>query len=255
MSIAMIDGAFGDGMLTWLSSWPLPVLQYSRSPSATGEQLARLCGNAPTSSIMSNIQMMSGSFLPVSFSSLIGPSFSLSWKPSMSAATIWPRLRREVGDAADDQRRAGDALERPVVGAARRQLLERRLPQELAGRLAERHQHAAIAGLLRIAHRLVVGADRCTTPPPTVGLPYDCEPSSATHFTFFPVLTSQVVGRPVIGDTMLRLGVPPHIGQSAADTADARGENEDATQNDTAHAYWLLETLTLSKYMSEMPSA
>ncbi len=26
-SIAMIDGAFGDGTLTWLSSWPLPVLQ------------------------------------------------------------------------------------------------------------------------------------------------------------------------------------------------------------------------------------
>jgi len=24
---AMIDGAFGDGTLTWLSSWPLPVLQ------------------------------------------------------------------------------------------------------------------------------------------------------------------------------------------------------------------------------------
>ena len=77
-SIAMIDGAFGDGTLTWLSSWPLPVLQYSRLPSATGEQLARLCGNAPTSSIMSNIQRMSGSFLPVSFSSLTGPSFSLS---------------------------------------------------------------------------------------------------------------------------------------------------------------------------------
>ena len=26
LSTAMIDGAFGDGMLTWLSSWPLPVL-------------------------------------------------------------------------------------------------------------------------------------------------------------------------------------------------------------------------------------
>ena len=55
MSIAMIDGAFGDGMLTWLSSWPLPVLTVQqvadRSPAS---ELARLCGNVPTSSIMSN---------------------------------------------------------------------------------------------------------------------------------------------------------------------------------------------------------
>ena len=67
----------------------------------------------------------------------------------------------------------------------------------------------------RIASLLVPTS---TTPPATTGLPYDCDPSSATHFTFLPVLMSQVVGRPVIGDTMLRLGVPPHIGQSVADT-------------------------------------
>src|SRR5919106_7025416 len=54
-----------------------------------------------------------------------------------------------------------------------------------------------------------------TTPPATTGLPYDCEPSAATHFTFWPVLTSHLVGMPVSGDTMLRDGVPPHIGQSA----------------------------------------
>jgi hypothetical protein len=34
-------------------------------------------------------------------------------------------------------------------------------------------------------------------------------------------LTSQLVGKPVIGDTMLRLGVPPHIGQSADSADDA----------------------------------
>ena len=78
ISMAMIDGAFGDGTLTWLSSWPLPVLQYSRPPSNTGEQFARLCGKAPTSSIMSKVQMMSGSVLPVIFSSLTAPSFSPS---------------------------------------------------------------------------------------------------------------------------------------------------------------------------------
>ena len=40
----MIDGAFGDGTLTWLSSWPFDVLTKIRSPKITGEELARLCG-------------------------------------------------------------------------------------------------------------------------------------------------------------------------------------------------------------------
>src|SRR3989304_3931988 len=53
-----------------------------------------------------------------------------------------------------------------------------------------------------------------TMPPATTGLPYACEPSSAIHFTFFFVLTSQLVGSPFMLDTMLRSGVPPHIGQS-----------------------------------------
>ena len=53
-----------------------------------------------------------------------------------------------------------------------------------------------------------------TYPPATTGLPYACDPSSATHFTFFFVLTSQLVGSPFMLDTMLRSGVPPHIGQS-----------------------------------------
>ena len=69
-------------------------------------------------------------------------------------------IGHEVGDAVDDERRRGNALERPVVGASRRQLLEGRLPHELAGRFAERHQHAAVARLLGIAHRFVVGADQ-----------------------------------------------------------------------------------------------
>src|SRR5688500_6013000 len=58
-----------------------------------------------------------------------------------------------------------------------------------------------------------------TTPLATTGLPYDCEPSSATHLTFLPDFTSHDVGRPFIGETMLREGVPPHIGQSALTAA------------------------------------
>src|SRR5574341_580714 len=69
-----------------------------------------------------------------------------------------------------------------------------------------------------------------TTPLPTVGLPYDCDPSSATHFTFLPVLMSQEVGAPFMSDTMLRLGVPPHIGQSFANTpAEAAATNTEIT--------------------------
>ena len=59
-----------------------------------------------------------------------------------------------------DERRRGDALERPVVGAARLELRVRLLPHELAVGLAERHQHAAVARLLRIAQRFVVRAEK-----------------------------------------------------------------------------------------------
>ena len=61
---------------------------------------------------------------------------------------------------ADHHRRGGHALEGPVVGAARFELRVRVLPQELAGGLTERHQHTAVARLLRVAHQLVVGADK-----------------------------------------------------------------------------------------------
>src|SRR6188508_1628232 len=38
---ATIEGARGDGMLTWLSSWPFDVLTKMRSPQVTGLELAR----------------------------------------------------------------------------------------------------------------------------------------------------------------------------------------------------------------------
>src|SRR5688572_20208095 len=102
----------------------------------------------------------------------------------------------------------------------------------------------------RIASLLVPTS---TTPSATVGLPYDCEPSSATHLTFLPVLMSHVVGMPFSSDTMLRLGVPPHIGQSAAAAAStptrkvrALGAPADAAHTITLHTisrriiYWFL---------------
>src|SRR5437016_11359301 len=72
---AMIDGARGDGMFTWLSSCPFDVDRYTRSPQITGDEFDMLWGYDPTSSIMSNDQMTSASNSPVSFSSVTGPSF------------------------------------------------------------------------------------------------------------------------------------------------------------------------------------
>src|SRR5215207_9352002 len=70
-----------------------------------------------------------------------------------------------------------------------------------------------------------------TVPPDTTALPYVCEPSWATHFTFFLVLTSQLVGRPFMFEIMLRSGVPPHIGQSPEPGSedDTVGAREQAT--------------------------
>src|SRR5712692_6101102 len=89
---AMIEGALGDGMCTWLSSCPLEVLTYSRSPEITGDEFDMLCGYDPTSSIMSKDQITSASCGPVSFSSVTGPSFLPSRKPLTSRHHTTPRL-------------------------------------------------------------------------------------------------------------------------------------------------------------------
>src|SRR5918993_4202870 len=68
---AMIAGARGDGMLTWLSSCPFDVLRKTRSPQITGDEFDRLWGYEPTSSIMLNDQITSASNWPVSASLVI----------------------------------------------------------------------------------------------------------------------------------------------------------------------------------------
>src|ERR1700730_13751373 len=82
--IAMIDGALGDGMWTCPSSCPFDVLTKMRSPQTTGDEFDMLWGYDPTSSIMSKDQIMSASCSPVSFSSVIGPSFLPSRNPLRS---------------------------------------------------------------------------------------------------------------------------------------------------------------------------
>ena len=55
-----------------------------------------------------------------------------------------------VKPVAFDQRRRGDALKRPIVHAARRQLFVGVLPEELSVGFVESHEYAAIARLLGI---------------------------------------------------------------------------------------------------------
>src|SRR5262249_17838710 len=51
---------------------------------------------------------------------------------------------------------------------------------------------------------------------------YVWEPSAATHLMFFFVATSHVVGGFFIAETMLRSGVPPHMGQSPVPGSEAQ---------------------------------
>ena len=60
-------------------------------PNTTGDELARLCGYAPTCSIMSNDQITSASLGPVSFSLVIGPALP-SENPLMSMHQTTARL-------------------------------------------------------------------------------------------------------------------------------------------------------------------
>src|SRR3954453_12728922 len=96
-----------------------------------------------------------------------------------------------------------------------------------------------------------------TMPPATTGLPYACEPSSATHFTFFFVLTSHVVGRPFIVDTMLRSGVPPHIGQSPDPGSETANASEPTTKTELAMTNKLffigVSGLSLAQALSRIP--
>jgi enoyl-CoA hydratase/carnithine racemase len=73
-------------------------------------------------------------------------------------------VRRVVERLSHYQGRGRHSLERPVVGPARLELRMRLLPQELAVGLAERHQHAAVPGLGRIAQQFVVRPDEDHAP-------------------------------------------------------------------------------------------
>ena len=133
---------------------------------------------------------------------------------------ICAAIGREVGDAvASIERRAercpgyGQSLARPDDSFSN---VACHMNSPVV--FAERHQHAAIAGLLRIAHRLVVGADQHdAVGDRRIAVRLRAELGDPLHV--LPGLDVPRRRQALHRDTMLRLGVPPHIGQSA-DTAD-----------------------------------
>ena len=70
LSMARKLGASGAGTNLCSSSMPLDVQTNSTSPAAVIEQLLMLCGETPSSFIMSTTQMTSASWLVSAFSSM-----------------------------------------------------------------------------------------------------------------------------------------------------------------------------------------
>src|SRR4051794_1431076 len=57
----MMAGALGAGTFLWVSSTPLPVMMYIRSPEISGEEEVMLWGKTPSLDIMSRFQTSLGS--------------------------------------------------------------------------------------------------------------------------------------------------------------------------------------------------
>src|SRR5215510_3150646 len=71
---AMKLGELGEGMFEWVQSWPFEVQANTVSSAMITEQFDALCGNTPSSSIMSYFQMMSASLGPIFAGGLPGPA-------------------------------------------------------------------------------------------------------------------------------------------------------------------------------------
>src|SRR5438093_900723 len=81
-------GASGYCTLSCASSTPFDVHTSRRSPAEVSEQLHALCCETPSSDIRSKLQTISASSLFSLGSSLYGPSFFPSRKPSVSRQRI-----------------------------------------------------------------------------------------------------------------------------------------------------------------------
>ncbi len=120
--------------------------------------------------------------------------------------------------AIDGRRRADSQL--MIVGLALH-FGNDQLPEELAGRFVEAHQDVLVAGVFRIARRVVVRADEhFTARDHRIAVGVRAELDRPLHATRFRVGVGRRIkphrANPFASDTIFRSSVPPHCGQSWA---------------------------------------
>ena len=88
----MMAGAFGEGMLTWLSSWPFDVLTKIRSPYDTGESSPCCAGS--DAELLHHVEAPDDVDVGLARGLLVleRAVVVLSRKPSMSTAISSPRF-------------------------------------------------------------------------------------------------------------------------------------------------------------------
>ena len=114
------------------------------SPTAVTEQLHMLCCDVPSFSIMLKYQTTSASSLSCRFLFREGAIVLVVVKAFGIEAGDFTAAGDEPQPVAFDQRRAANALQRPIVYAAGRQLLAGMLPQKLPVGFVEAEQAAQV---------------------------------------------------------------------------------------------------------------
>ena len=155
---AMKLGALGAGTLSWLSSRPLEVTTKTRSSQTIGDEFGHVV--LEDAEFLHHVERPDDVGVGRSLAPLVlhrtvvlpvGESFRIE------ADQLGP-IVDEVEALAVDRRRRADALLRPVVLHPRLQLVGHGLPEKRAVGLAEAHQHALVAGDLRVPRFVVVRA-------------------------------------------------------------------------------------------------
>src|SRR5687768_7699195 len=89
---AMIDGARGEGTLTWLSSCPFDVVPQTRSPEPNRDQWPMFGAESPAPPLMAKDHTTSPAPWLGSGRLVTGPSFHLSRRSSLARHITTPRL-------------------------------------------------------------------------------------------------------------------------------------------------------------------
>src|SRR6185436_14261168 len=130
---------------------------------------------------------------PVSFSSVSGPSFSLSRKPCVSrhinSARLEPYYTRSPSTSGEEATPwYGQSFTRPAASLSWT-ICHMNSPSD-----SRKAINTPLSPTILGSRRPSLFVPTKTIPPATTALPYVCDPSWATHLTFFFALRSQLVG-------------------------------------------------------------